>query len=319
MAETVGVVAAALEFGKTVLELKQLYSSIKNAPEDLAELLEELDLFEEIMQTLAQQDALIASYAPPAVVQRCRQSCEKAVQSLRPVCSELSNSIKRCRWRGSVKVVLKDDVMEKARQRIERTRANLLLAQTASWNAMNTFHIEQHARIHALVLSTSTSLLAHPSSRRRDQPDPSASLPSSNEADSAESEISDRTVTLAVSETGSRRLKMKPQRRTLLTFQTLLLGKRIELVQERAGGPSTFIIRQYNIRPYSAPVFKYVKNGNIAALQQLFETKQASIFDRDEDGYTLIHRAVMFEKASMVRFLLRQGADPNQTQSRYVL
>lgn len=132
MAEVVGTVAAAIEFSKALLKLKEFYSSIRHAPEELSDLIEELNLTDDILQTLADQDAFLSIYAPPAVVQKCRDSCKKAVEIVNPVCIQLSKSIERSRWRGSLNTVLKDGFLEKARRRIERAKINLLLAQTAA-------------------------------------------------------------------------------------------------------------------------------------------------------------------------------------------
>ena len=129
MAEAVGVVAAALEIGKVVLEVKHLYSSLKHAPETLQQLLDDLDTLEEILQTLADQDAVLSAYAPPDVVRKCRQRCEKAVKSVKPMCDQLSKSVSKARMRGAMKVLLKEDALEKARQAVERAKADLILAQ----------------------------------------------------------------------------------------------------------------------------------------------------------------------------------------------
>jgi hypothetical protein len=129
MAETIGVVAATLEFTKIVLEVKHLYSSIKHAPKNLKQLLEELETLEEILETLKEQEASLSAYAPPDVVRKCRLRSEKAVQSLKPICDELSICIKRSRIRGSVQAVLKKDALDKTCQVVERAKADFILAQ----------------------------------------------------------------------------------------------------------------------------------------------------------------------------------------------
>ncbi|KAK5199237.1 hypothetical protein LTR92_001711 [Exophiala xenobiotica] len=126
MAEIVGVVAASLELGKFVLELKQIASSIKHAPEELREMLEDLDRTNNILRTLTEQDELLATCALPAVIQECRDSCKK------PVCLELPKAIKRSKLRGSLKSVLKENLLEKAEKRIERAKFNLILAHGAA-------------------------------------------------------------------------------------------------------------------------------------------------------------------------------------------
>ncbi len=132
MAETIGLVAAVLEFAKIVLELKHLYSSIKHAPESLQQLLEELEALEGSLQALKEQDATLSAFASPDVAQKCRIQTEKAVNGLKPVCAELLKCIQRSKLRGSVKAMLKDGALEKALQAVERAKANLILAQMAS-------------------------------------------------------------------------------------------------------------------------------------------------------------------------------------------
>jgi hypothetical protein len=106
--------AASLEFGKVLLELKQIASSIRHAPEELLEVLEELDVTDNILQMLAHQDALLlAIYAPPAVIQKCRDSCKNCVDIVRPVCLELQKTIERSKLRGSLKSVLKKNILKR--------------------------------------------------------------------------------------------------------------------------------------------------------------------------------------------------------------
>ena len=132
MAETIGVVAATLEFAKIVLEVKHLYSSIRNAPETLKQLSEELEALEGILQALKDQDATLSAFASPDVVQKCRIQTEKALEGFKPVCDELLKCIKRSKLRGSVKAMLKEDALEKARQGVERAKTNFILAQMTS-------------------------------------------------------------------------------------------------------------------------------------------------------------------------------------------
>ncbi|EXJ62919.1 hypothetical protein A1O7_03362 [Cladophialophora yegresii CBS 114405] len=131
MAEPIGVVAATFEFAKIVLEVKQLYSSIRRALQNLQQLLEELEALGEVLETFKEQEAALSAYAPPGVARKCRQRSEKAVQSLKPICDELSKAIKRSRIRGSLRAVLKEDALDKARQVVERAKADFMLAQIA--------------------------------------------------------------------------------------------------------------------------------------------------------------------------------------------
>ena len=47
--------------------------------------------------------------------------------------------------------------------------------------------------------------------------------------------------------------------------------------------------RSYNIVPNTSIVFKYLENHNISGIQELFSQRQASPFDCDESGRSLLH------------------------------
>jgi hypothetical protein len=50
-----------------------------------------------------------------------------------------------------------------------------------------------------------------------------------------------------------------------------------------------FGIRQYNVIHSSSTIFRYARRGNVKGLQKLFDRRQASPFDCDENGQTPLH------------------------------
>jgi regulatory protein YycI of two-component signal transduction system YycFG len=68
-----------------------------------------------------------------------------------------------------------------------------------------------------------------------------------------------------------------------------LSGKIYEIhkYQERWSYQVTF--RSYNILPQNAMVFQCAQDGDIVGLQQLFTSKQATLYDRDIRGNTILH------------------------------
>jgi hypothetical protein len=50
-----------------------------------------------------------------------------------------------------------------------------------------------------------------------------------------------------------------------------------------------FNIRQYNVIPRESLVFSYAVDGNVKGLQELFDTRQASPLDCDDQGLTPLH------------------------------
>lgn len=57
----------------------------------------------------------------------------------------------------------------------------------------------------------------------------------------------------------------------------------------RAVSGWTFSPRSYNIIPNTSIVFEYLENHNISGIQELFSQRQASPFDCDEHGLSLLH------------------------------
>lgn len=51
----------------------------------------------------------------------------------------------------------------------------------------------------------------------------------------------------------------------------------------------TFTLRTYNVVDSNAPIMGLACCGDLAGMQQLFQTRQASPFDIDKDGITLLH------------------------------
>ncbi|OCT54931.1 hypothetical protein CLCR_02790 [Cladophialophora carrionii] len=310
MAETIGVVAATLEFAKIVLEVKQLYSSVRHAPQTLKQLLEELEALEEILETFKEQEAALSAFAPPDVVRKCRQRSEKAVQSLKPICDELSKAIKRSRLRGSVEAVLKEGALEKARQVVERAKADFMLAQMTVLNAMSLLNIQKHSETHTLIMTSTASVSAIVQNFRQASISSTSTARLSPSTDTVDQEVSDPVHSNLWKPSHQQRW-VNVHTRRLLLLQSRLLGKAFEFVQQQACGAWTYGFRTYNIRARDEPVFQYVEDSNIAALQNLFHKGQASIFDRSPRGHTLLHIACGFADAPTIRFLMEQGLDPN--------
>lgn len=135
MAELLAVVASGIsvaqlagQIASSVLKLKSYLDQIKEAPEDIRNLIEEIEvvllLLTEVEQDQAQQPTLVRRPVPAL---RCLDNCKKAVESLRSGVDELGADIegakfpkKNNRW-ASVKMVWK-------RERIEKYRSNLATA-----------------------------------------------------------------------------------------------------------------------------------------------------------------------------------------------
>ncbi|KIX08582.1 uncharacterized protein Z518_03238 [Rhinocladiella mackenziei CBS 650.93] len=307
MAEIVGVVAAAVEFGKIGVELKQLYGSAKHAPEALGHLLEELDSLRQVLQTLAEQEATIATYASPSVAQTCRQQCDKAVNNLKPICDDLAKSLKHSRIRGSIKSVFKEEVLAKARQDLERAKTSLILAQLALLNAITALNIQQHSSTQTLLVTTQVHMSSALEDIRRT---PRAlTAPSRRSIRAPNDDGKDEALT-RTGHAGDRSPHWASQDTTrLMLFQSRLLGKGIDVFRQKAYGGWAYVFRTYNVRKFPKEIYGYIEEGNITALRQLFRSQQASIYDRDTEGWSLLLHAAARGAATATKFLVEQGVD----------
>jgi ankyrin repeat protein len=73
-------------------------------------------------------------------------------------------------------------------------------------------------------------------------------------------------------------------------------------------GPEMLLRVQTTI-PYASETYNFCANGNVKALQRLFEEGLASPFDVDPRGVSLLHNALRFDHYSTCRLLISCGSD----------
>ncbi|KAK2063253.1 hypothetical protein LY76DRAFT_230289 [Colletotrichum caudatum] len=68
-----------------------------------------------------------------------------------------------------------------------------------------------------------------------------------------------------------------------------------------------YCFHAYNIRPRSSPAFKAAEKGDLAGLMRLFKTGQATPFDRNEQGRSLLYLAAKGGSLEVCQVLIQQG------------
>lgn len=152
---------------------------------------------------------------------------------------------------------------------------------------MSTFNIQQHSSTQTLIVSSS----AHVSSLIEDirrAPQMARSTAVSNCSSSNPTQQGAILAVTGQTDNDVCRPWTNVRTRRLMRLQSRLLGKGLEFIQQQAYGAWTYGFKIYNIRPRNSSVFRYAEQGNIVTLQQLFTTNQASAYDRDEFGWTLL-------------------------------
>jgi hypothetical protein len=120
------------EIMKSCLELKNIWSTIKDAPPDVSDLVEELSQLACILETLHQQHDVFSRFAPTSSTWEAPlRRCAAVASDLEAVALDLKAKLKQSETRGSVKKLLKIDTVVKRRGRLASARTNLSLVQSA--------------------------------------------------------------------------------------------------------------------------------------------------------------------------------------------
>lgn len=142
MAEVVGLVASgisiatlAAQITSSVVKLKSYWDQVKEAPEDLTFLIEEIEDLSLLLSDIEddqRRNPISAVLLERSSVSRCLEHCKRAASRLSELADDLGadleapNKLKN-KW-GSAKVLLKKDKIEKYRSRLERALRLLSLS-----------------------------------------------------------------------------------------------------------------------------------------------------------------------------------------------
>lgn len=139
MAEVLGIIASgvsiasiAIQIVGSVQQVLDFWSSIRDAPTDIQDLLEEVQLLANLLLELDDNDNDSSGSTRQPTATKAAQYCKNAANSIDAVVKDLADGIAmskgRRRW-TAVKAVLKEKKMAKSLQRLERAKMMLSLAQ----------------------------------------------------------------------------------------------------------------------------------------------------------------------------------------------
>ncbi|KAF3069744.1 hypothetical protein GL218_07876 [Daldinia childiae] len=143
MAEALGVAASgiavaqiAIQVGGTVVKLKQLWDEVKDVPDDIADLMDQIDCLDPVLWEV--ENGFNKSELPSMLWDNLASKsttryCRKALENLTAMVEELNlqiNTAKRGRRKiVAIKVLLKKDSIKKLERRLENAVRMLTLAQ----------------------------------------------------------------------------------------------------------------------------------------------------------------------------------------------
>lgn len=143
MAEALGIAASGIavaqlssQVGGAVFKLKQLWDEVKDVPEDIADLMEQIDCLGPVFweaENNFDQSGLPSIVWDQLASKSTTMYCRKALGNLTQMVNELSRQIgnpsKSRRKIAAAKVLLKKDLLKKLERRLENAVRMLTLAQ----------------------------------------------------------------------------------------------------------------------------------------------------------------------------------------------
>ena len=262
-AGAVGVVSLSIQLAESLQKVKGFYAAVRNAPPQIEELIEEIEIMQDILSGL-ELGSQSANATSGMNMQRCMKVAQRATRSFATFSGELQSRVKKSKCRGGVKFALSRDDMKRMLDHLERTKSSLSLAYNLYQQATSEErHIEMmHAMLSSQGASVQKNVKASPSTQSR-----------SVSTDSAAS-ILHHTFTA-----GEQLFRMR-------TFKWM--SKTIwQLEAKRSIAGLSLSLRNYGVVSFHAPIFKSCREGNAVEMQRMFETRLASPFDGNEYGHNL--------------------------------
>ncbi|KAK7978784.1 hypothetical protein PG988_006274 [Apiospora saccharicola] len=314
MAEVLGAVASSIALvevagkdGGAVFKLKRLWDEINNVPETIADLMIQIECLDPAIweaETHFAQPAISPLLWNDAAARRSAQCCRTALQRLTDLVDDLSaqiNTAKRGRRKiACLKVMLKKEELRSLEKRLE-TAVRML--QSAQNGYMITLLKLQPDIIVAKAFVQSQS---------SPQVIPAASIPQDGQM---EVETDDMTEHAAENSTTRYPRKSHDPYRSSQGWATSFhvprwfssARKAWEICAERSYAGWKFNLRVYCVRSNCPTVFRAAQNGDVKTLQRLFDSGQASLYDRDPWGRTLVHYGAMGSSVTTLKLAIDMG------------
>ncbi|KAI0149031.1 hypothetical protein BJ166DRAFT_536707 [Pestalotiopsis sp. NC0098] len=319
MAEVLGVVAsgiavvdAAGQIGSGIMKLKKLWSEVKDVPETINSLMQQLELLTVVigeMETIQQSsvgDAMrpFNSQGMQLSMMRCREAMDTLDHLVSKLAMHVDSEKRSKRARAKLKVALSKDNLAQCHERLKDTVQLLQFAQGC-----------YQMSISGAVLQR---LIALPTESEHNQ---EQELVEVNPSETEDHDTSDLPMVISKPKRSWIRSWHDIKRRfgpfatyawdsceskdelgftqqgyyIRLELAQWLSGKSWEIQVTRAMSGWHHHLRTYNIVPEDSEVIRCAEAGNLDRIKYLFQNNLASIHDRDPDGRNLLWLSIPWE------------------------
>ncbi|KAL3465555.1 hypothetical protein BJX64DRAFT_252634 [Aspergillus heterothallicus] len=323
MAEMLGIVSGSITVAETasaVFKLKRLWDEVRDAPDYIDSLIDQLSLVHPLLtetETELQADEQLLTNSSAARLSLTY--CKKILWDLDGLAHDLRQQIEAkrrfSRGKAKIKVALGKDIIHGMQKRMQDALQLLSIAQ-------QTYLIALAKRQPMLVAGHLLPLTEK------------ATYPDGDSGKQNGSQLAPRTVpnkraqhNFPNTSTLWRYSKFfgtftchtdKTADQVLFTRIALpywLTGRVWDICAQTASHGWTFTLRQWTVRPADAEIFAVVREDNLPRMVQLFEARQASPYDRDPNGRTLLHCAMYYGTGETAQYLVDQGLDFHEPEA----
>jgi len=156
IASGISIASLAIQIGDSIIKLKDFCSLVKDAPEEIEYLIEELEVLGLVISdieasiTSNQDESTLALDA--TTVSRCLGLCKRGADALEKAVQELGAELEKGRKRGSFKTALRKGTTDRLREKLRNAQSLMVLSQ-------QTYYQYDTLCVCSRLLLTSTSAL----------------------------------------------------------------------------------------------------------------------------------------------------------------
>ncbi|KIW65398.1 hypothetical protein PV04_07661 [Phialophora macrospora] len=343
-----GLVSLGIQLIESTTKLKRIYRAAQDAPTTLSRLTFDLETMAMALHQLDQRRQ--AGTPTEALLARCIIACRQSTGEVKELVDKLETCMARhTKFGGKLYTAFKQhdvrgllDNLENAKSSLhfaytmylaeeqalrDRAHSNMLMVQSTMICDMKTQMMVRNAS-----LSDQLTLVAQPSGGSQHQlgdPETRRTLASSLCGSAPSSEDEEGSLVLERTDTCNRPRKYASTKNAKSRFRVTLrlpdwICRRtydIALLQLQCGWD--VLLRTYNVVSYDSPIFRFIRNGDLAGIRRLIESGNATPLDVVQNVFsvgllgsfgpwrTLLEEAAFFGNADISRYLLSQATWPD--------
>lgn len=266
-AGAIGVVSITIQLANSLQKVKDFCATVRNAPSQVAELIEEIEMLQNILSDL-KDGCLSVNIGSLANMRRCLEVAQRATKRLVSLSDGLQIKLKKSKFRGGARFALSRDEMKHMLHQLERMKSSLILAYSIHREAMAD---ERHSGLMQAVKGSQATSTRTMHTR--------AMLAKCSEP-----------VTCTCNKLAASLYthKLRAGKKLIQLTTPTWASNTIWQLEMRRSTPGLIIFtRTYGIVPRDAPIFHSCWYRDDAEMQRLFDSGQASPFDQDERGSSL--------------------------------